>query len=282
MSSQPPGTTRPLWFWPVLALVILAGLCSLTAILVVTVFTVAPVATTAPSAGLGATPDSLPTLPPDLIGPTLSPAATSIAPAAAIPSITPAAIPTLAPIPATPTLPPPLLPPAVPTPAPLPLAPPANPQPAPVVYYHVINRHSQKCLAAQDGTQWIVQEACDAGAIRQLWSFPRAAGSVSLLARTGVCVGLSQLNNKLVKAGCSIDDARWTLVPLGQYYTVPNPLALPHAHATIVPQFIGTYYLVQSSGQCIDDDSWSHVDGQVMIHDDCRFTDNDNQLWGVY
>jgi hypothetical protein len=156
-------------------------------------------------------------------------------------------------------------------------------------YYHLINRHTQMCLSAQLGTDFIVQEPCQDEASQQLWHLPSNATQVNMQSLTGKCVGYdpSNQNNKLHQVGCNQNvQPPWSLIQMGTYYTVPSPLKLTHPNL-IPPTLQGgasstIYHLIQYSGDCIDDDSWSHAVGQVAIHEECRMTDNDNQLWGKY
>ncbi len=142
--------------------------------------------------------------------------------------------------------------------------------------FHLLNRHTQMCLSAQSGTFWIVQEPCRSNALEQLWRLASPGIQISLQTLTNRCVGYNNENNKLVQVGCS-GSTPWKLVP-----SYGQQIQLPHAHPTTPPRNIQYYLVSMVDGECVDDDGWSHAQGQVQIHDTCRWENNDNQLWGPY
>ncbi len=175
------------------------------------------------------------------------------------------------------------------SPTPLPRsAPPAtlqsnlNLQPTPTqTYFRLVNRHTQMCLTAPGASGPIVQATCSNARDDQFWRLPLGAVNVNLQARSGPCVGYDNFSNVLVQVDCSAVQP-WKLVPRGTYYQVFSPIDTPHSHPTLVPLAIGTYYQMQYEEDCVDVDDWNHDDGGRIIHDTCRGTNNDNQLWARY
>lgn len=216
------------------------------------------VAATLTADALASQPTPIPTVPPTLTPPpTLAPT-----------PVPPSATPTVAPTPTLPPVPPPVQPPA-----------------SSAVFFNLINRHTQKCLTALGGIgNPVVQESCGVGRDDQLWYLPEGVTQVSLQSKSGACIGYdpSGAHNTLFQVGCSGYKPWSVQETCTSYYSCPNPITSPHNNPIIAPMALGRYYLIEYSGDCVDVDGWKHDEDVNIIHTQCRYSDNDNQLWARY
>lgn len=181
-----------------------------------------------------------------------------------------------------PTVPPPYVTPVPPT------KPPPPPTTPPVVWFQLVNRHSQKCLTLEPGDDHLVQQPCFLRTDSQLFRLPESLYATTYLtplaAKNGLCVGTRPLHAEVVKASCA-GALVWKLDPISTSWSgVPYPLNFPHGHALVRPIETGPYYLIKYGDQCLDLESWEHFDGAAIIHYDCRphTEDMDNQLWAKH
>ncbi len=149
------------------------------------------------------------------------------------------------------------------------------------IYYPLINRHTQMCLTAPLGNSLVVQSECNAARDEQLWKVPTDAVYFNLQVKNGPCASFREGHAELIQSACD-SSPMWTLRLFGNYYGIPFPITLPHSHPTVIPKETGTYYQIQYGNQCVDVEGWDHADGGIIIHDDCRGSDMDNQLWARY